>query len=289
MMTAPRKLDHCVLAVPSLEEARGWFEALGFVVAPDAQHPFGTENACVFLADGSYIEPLAVGHRETCEAEARAGNAFITRDQAHRFRIGTPSFSCVAFASPDADADRDDMREAGFGGGESLAFERRFRTPDGQDGLVGFKLAFARDLRAPDVAFFTCQPTHVHKPDRSALTRHANGALGTARLVMAEPNPTDFQYYLQHLTGDREIEADSFGMTLRMGRSILEVATPEALAIRYGAARDERRGLSFEGIVLAVRDFEAVRSFAPQAEERHGRLIVRLGAGAFVGFEKESA
>jgi hypothetical protein len=29
-------------------------------VAADARHPFGTENACVFFADGTYLEPLAL-------------------------------------------------------------------------------------------------------------------------------------------------------------------------------------------------------------------------------------
>ncbi len=288
-----RRIDHTVLAMPSLEEARAVFEALGFVVAPNARHPFGTENACVFFADGTFIEPLAVGHRETCEAAAKAGNVFVARDQAHRFRVGAPSLSGLAFASADADADAADFAEAGHGGEETLAFERRFKTPAGEDSFVGFRLAFARDLRAPDVSFFTCQPTHTHKPDRSALVAHPNGATGTARLVFGEPNPTDFQYYLQELTGDREAEADSFGMKLKAGASQIEVASLEALALRYGATRGPGRGLSFEGIVLSVRDISAVRAFAEtsglRAEDRSGRLVVRIGERAFVAFEEQAA
>ena len=287
-----RRIDHSVLAVPSLEDTRAIFEGLGFVVAPDARHPFGTENACVFFADGSFIEPLAIGHRETCEEAAKAGNVFVARDQAHRFRIGTPSFSGVAFASLDADADAADLAAAGHGGVETLAFERRFKTPTGEDSFVGFRLAFARDRRAPDVSFFTCQPTHTHKPDRSALVAHPNGATGTARLVFGEPNPTDFQYYLQELTGDREAEADSFGMRLSAGASQIEVASPEALALRYGVERGEGRGLSFEGIVLSVRDVANVRRYAEasgmRVEDKSGRLVVRIGERAFVAFEETS-
>ena len=292
-MAGMRRLDHIVLAVPSLDEARAWFESLGFTVAPDAQHPFGTENACIFLADGTFIEPLAIAQRETCEIEAQNGNAFVARDQAHRFRIGVPSFSGLAFASNDADADRDEMCVAGYGAGETLAFERRFQAPGGEERQVGFRLAFARDLRAPDVSFFTCQPTHAQTPDRSALVAHRNGAIGTARVVCAEPNPTDFQYYLQHLTGDREIDAGSFGMVLKAGDAIVEVATREALTLRYGAQRDERRGLSFEGIVLTVRELARIRRLASDAgiavDERQGRLIARLGAHAFIGFEESVA
>ena len=53
-MSHPRALDHLVLPVRSLEAARADYERLGFLVAPDARHPFGTSNACVFLADGFY-------------------------------------------------------------------------------------------------------------------------------------------------------------------------------------------------------------------------------------------
>lgn len=285
-----RRLDHTVLAMPSLEAARTLFTSLGFIVAPDARHPFGTENACVFFHDGSFIEPLAVGHRETCEGAAREGNVFVARDQAHRFRVGAPSFSGVAFASRDADVDAAEFGESGFGTGEQLAFERRFSTPAGEESVIGFRLSFARDLRAPDVSFFTCQPTQAHKPDRSTLVAHPNGVRGTARLVFGEPNPTDFQYYLQELTGDREFDADSFGMRLSAGDTVLEVASPQALAMRYGASRGEERGLSFEGLVLNVGDLANVRSWLEASglpfEERAPRLIARIAPSAFIAFEE---
>ena len=60
-MTLGRALDHLVLPVPSLELARAHLDALGFTIAPQGTHPFGTINACVFFADGTFLEPLAVG------------------------------------------------------------------------------------------------------------------------------------------------------------------------------------------------------------------------------------
>jgi hypothetical protein len=55
-------LDHLVLPTGSLDAVRSRLSSLGFIVAPTGIHPFGTENACVFLADGTYLEPLAVGN-----------------------------------------------------------------------------------------------------------------------------------------------------------------------------------------------------------------------------------
>ena len=92
-----RAVDHLVLPVEGLERSRQRHSALGFSVAASARHPFGTENACVFFANGSYLEPLAVHRRETCEAEALKGNVFVARDQAFRFRRGEEGFSALVF------------------------------------------------------------------------------------------------------------------------------------------------------------------------------------------------
>lgn len=286
-----RRLDHVVMPVPSLEQARAFFQALGFTVAPDAKHPFGTENACVFLADGAYFEPLAVDQREVCEAEARLQNPFVARDQAHRFRIGTPSFSGVALSSDDATGDAEAFRQAGYGTGELFEFARPFTTADGTATELRFRLGFAHDRRAPDVSFFTCEKRHRVAPDRTHLMRHPNGATGIARLVFGEQNPTDFQYFLQEVTGDREMEASSFAMNLSLAGSRIEVATPESLKVRYGISRDERRGLSFEGVVVSVGSLSELRAamdpslgFAQTGEG----VIVQLSDGpfGFIAFEE---
>ena len=52
-------IDHLVLAVRDLEEARRRYRALGFTLTPPARHPFGTGNSLVQL-DGAFLELLAV-------------------------------------------------------------------------------------------------------------------------------------------------------------------------------------------------------------------------------------
>lgn len=286
----PRRLDHVVMPVPHLDDARVLLSSIGFTVAPDAVHPFGTENACVFFADGTYIEPLGIAERERCEAEAAGGNVFVAHDQAFRFRRGAPGFSGLAFATADARAEHETFRRTGIGDGEMLEFRRIARLPNGEASELGFRLAFARDRRAPDLSLFACQPLHASKPDRSALTAHANGAIGLRRIVLSEPNPTDFQYLLQEIVGERQVLADSFGFSIRTANLVLEVASPEALALRYGASRDEERGLRIEGLVLSVESLEGIegscRAAGLAAHRLDVRLVVPLGAaGAFFAFE----
>lgn len=192
----------------------------------------------------------------------------------------------------DADGDRDAFKAAGFGMGETLEFRRPFA---GTLSELGFRLAFLTDRRSPDLFLFTCQPLHETTPDRSAITSHGNGVVGIRRVVLGEPNPTDFQYLLQEATGDREMEASSFAMSLRLGSTSIEVATPAALALRYASARDERRGLSFEGIVLSVRSLGVMETHLAAAGaryvERDGRLVLWLtdGPSGFIAFEEDVA
>jgi hypothetical protein len=290
---APRPLDHCVLPVADLATARKRHEELGFTVAPDGIHPFGTENCCVYFADGTFLEPLAVGQRETAEQAAREGNAFVARDAAFRFRHGPEGFSAVVMGSGDAEADHARFIENGHTGGKILEFSREFKTPGGDSGVATFRLAFAADLRSPDAYFFTCQRINVPKADRSTLQRHGNGVLAIAEIVMSEPNPTDFQYLLQDIVNEREVEAHSFGMAVRTADNArLNVLNPDGMRAFYGMkASTHARGLRLRGIVFRCADLAAAGRVLDSAkiayEKRDDRLLVQAGPGqgAFYAFE----
>ena len=103
-------IDHLVLPFQTLAAARERFERLGFLVAPDAVHPFGTGNACVFFADGRYLEPLAVADRAGLQARsADEGHLFVARDAAARAEAWTAAgdFRGSPSAPADALADRE--------------------------------------------------------------------------------------------------------------------------------------------------------------------------------------
>lgn len=291
-----RAIDHAVLPVESLEEARERLSALGFTVAPDGIHPFGTENACVYFADGTFLEPLAIAQREDCEATAQKGNVFTARDQAFRFRCGENGFSALAFATDDAKGDQKGFKKAGFSAGKKLKFKRKFADANGKAGTAAFKLAFAADLRAPDAFFFTCERVAQPKVDRSSLESHANGVTGIREIVLSEPNPTDFQYVLQEAVNNRGDEVHSFGLEIAAANGLLNVMTPEGLAVWFGVNRSgEGRGLRFEGMILTVRMLSTIRRVLDEHgiahREMHNRVIVdpAPGQGFFLAFQEETA
>ncbi len=51
-------IDHVVIAAASLERAVATYQKLGFTVVEGGRHPFGSYNALIAFADGSYIELL---------------------------------------------------------------------------------------------------------------------------------------------------------------------------------------------------------------------------------------
>lgn len=280
----PRPIDHLVLPVGELSATRARLTQLGFTVAADARHPFGTENCCVFLADGCYLEPLGVANREECEAAARAGNVFVARDQAFRFRRGPDGFSAIAMASDDAWGDDQRYAAEGLAAGEVLEFSRDIVLPDGRSATGSFRLAFAADLRAPDFYFFASQRVVPLPSDRKGLEKHSNGVVALSEVILSEQNPTDFQYLIQLAADEREVEAHSFGMSVQTPRGRITVLNHAGMHAFYGIdATGTDRGLKGEAVAFRVEDLGHCRSQFEhngiEFTERGNRLIVAPAPG----------
>jgi hypothetical protein len=289
----PRRLDHAVLPVPTLEAARTRLTQLGFTVAPDAAHPFGTANCCVFLADGAYLEPLAVSERETCEREAIAGNVFVARDQAYRFRCGDNGFSALAFESFDAEADQLLFERKGISAGRMLRFSRMFRDNAGNAAEARFATAFAADLRAPDMFLLASQRLAMPDIGDAFLRRHENGVVGITNVIATESNPADFQYFLQDVINQRDQNAHSFGLGIAAANANICALTPDGFRMWLGASQGgAERGLRLRGIIFAVAEIGETRKFLESngiaALSVGARLIVEpaIGQGAYFGFEE---
>lgn len=262
-MTSVRPLDHLVIPVTDLKTARSRLSRLGFTVAADGRHPFGTENACVFLADKTYLEPLAIGSREDIEAAVRAGNQFVARDRAFRFRNGDEGFSAIVMGTPDADADHAAFRAAGLSAGDQLGFSRVMKFPDGTEIEPSFKLSFAADLRAPDFFAFTCERVNMPPADRSALERHDNGVMGIAKVVLSENEPVAFAAFLQAVTGGEAAGDGNGRLAVKTANSRIEVLDPATLQNEFGVSRSSEPGLRGEAVVFRVADLAATaRLFA---------------------------
>ena len=103
-----RGFDHVVLPVADLAVARARYQALGFTVAPNGIHPFGTYNCCIFLANGGVLEPLALHDAVLRDNVLREGEneAFVRGHSDYVEQMGAEGFSHLVLQSGDAAADR---------------------------------------------------------------------------------------------------------------------------------------------------------------------------------------
>ncbi len=284
-MSRARPIDHCVLPTADLTIARARLTTLGFTVAPDAVHPFGTANCCVFLADGAYLEALAVADPAKAAAASRGGNVFAARDASYRDRLGHEGFSGLVFATNDADSDHRDFSQSGISAGAQLAFSRPFVDASGHEDTASFKLAFAADPRSPDAFFFTCERVNAPAADRSALQRHANGVRRIKAVVLESPEPSDFVGFLQGIAGIAPIETPE-GLCFRVTNGDILVRRPLESRLE--------RGLRLVDIVFGVDDIRQVATLLTAAgiafDDDVGRITVEpaAGQGAVLVFEGPS-
>ncbi|MBB3964496.1 VOC family protein [Rhizobium metallidurans] len=293
-MSEPHPLDHVVLPVVNIEMARERLGKLGFTVAADALHPFGTANACVFFADKTYLEPLGIASIEAYEAAIADGNVFAARDRAFRFRCGDDGLSAIVFGTPDADRDHARFMSDGMSGGDMLQFARSMRMPDGSEVTAAFRLAFAADLRAPDFFLFACQRVNPLPSDRKALETHANGVSGIASIVLSSSDPKAFAPLLQLASDAAASRQEAFGVSLDAGNVRINILSPDGLDAYYDLSQPTAdRGLRGSAIVFAVADLAVTEAHLAANgityTRKNNRILVKAapGQGALFAFEEK--
>jgi hypothetical protein len=284
-----RGIDHLVLPVTTLSLARTRLTALGFNVAPDARHPFGTGNACVFFANRSYLEPITILDRGAADLAAAEGLFFVKRIKRFTERQGE-GFAMAALKSADAEADAAAFERAGIGAG-TFRFARPATQPDGSEREIGVALAYAEAGEAPDATFFACQHLAADALFQPDFLAHPNGATGVAAITAVAKNPADFRRLLTGATGQRELRGTPMGIEALVGGQSIAILTRAGFVARYGvAAPDPRRGLLFAALDLAVDDLEQAARFAgPNALHGDARIVVPAapGLGAVLAFRKD--
>ncbi|MFD1744439.1 VOC family protein [Rhizobium helianthi] len=266
-------LDHLVLPVESLGRSRGMFSRLGFTVAPDGHHPFGTSNACVFFCDQTYLEPLAIRDMERAGEAAGAGNVFAKRhlEVAMDERWHAPS--AFVLASSNADADHARFESRGISAGPVLNFSREAQGADGSKRTASFRLAFA-DLGSKELLGFTCQRINAALPGGSLLN-HENTAQGIAEVLLIASDFAKDADRLALVLGDKGCQGEAeWTFQLQNGALRLLAFSHALTAFGASSSRSQMVGL---GVTIAVKSLAAAEACLIGNEIPHtklGRMLV---------------
>jgi hypothetical protein len=185
----------------------------------------------------------------------------------------------AAFTTDSAERMNAAFEAEGISAGDILSFTRKQAMPDGSETTIGVHLAVSATERAPDITLFCCEHLSrdvLWKPERVA---HPNGALGIARLVVVETNPSDFQYLFQTVTGDRDVRTTSFGMEFDLPNALVSVVSPTAYHVMTGETLAPRgRGPRIEAVEMQFADLAALRAQLGESgiafEDRGDDLVI---------------
>jgi hypothetical protein len=283
-----RGLDHVVHAVRDLNRAAELYRRLGFTVGARNRHPWGTHNHIVQLP-GFFIELLAVEEPEKIGSDgfselfARFNQSFLARQE---------GLSLLILESTDAASDAAAFRAAQVAAADVLTFERDGRRPDASAVKVGFSLAFARNAKAPEIGFATCQQHFPQNFWNPAFQAHANTVTGINAAVIVAENPADHHIFLSAFTGVRDLQATSSGIAAATPRGAVKVLDPTAFRDQFGAEPPHvGAGARLGALQLAVGDRDALATALKAGRlgfaTHRGRTIVAPDAalGATLVFE----
>ena len=279
-------LDHLVLPTQNLDVARTRLTALGFVVAPTGIHPFGTENCCVFLADGTYLEPLAVGDEQAAMTAITEGNVFVARDRIYRNSHGDEGFSAVVLGTSNADADQARYVEAGISAGDMLSFSRAFTDTAGKSDIASFKLAFASSSKVADAFLFACERVNAPEVDRAALQAHANGVTGIVEVVAVSDRPAEQHRLISLAVNDPTVGGQ--GGAFHLPNASLSVLDPASFTARFGLPAGAPTDLHFAAVVFAVLSADVIAKLLAANSIRHdiagNDIVVQPASGQGAAF-----
>lgn len=202
-------MDHSLIGVNELEDAKIRFQNLGFMMTPRGTHiGWGTANYCIMF-DKDYIELLGIVNPDIetnglDTALAERGEGLLG----------------LALASDDPEQTHSSMVAAGLDPSELLELKRKLELPDGEV-LPEFKLIRLQPAGLSEKELFICHHLTPHLIRNDKWMIHANGATGIASIVIVVDDPAALAPYYRKLCGHINVTMTDDTLNIRVGDGAL--------------------------------------------------------------------
>jgi catechol 2,3-dioxygenase-like lactoylglutathione lyase family enzyme len=238
-------IDHVVIVVRALEEARASYERLGFTLTPIGRHTkLDTANHCIMLAENTYFELLTVVRPQPLNAAFGA----VLKDR--------EGIAAVALKTEDARAAVPKLAEAGLGPSAAVDFGRPVELSEGKKD-ARFTVVHLDDAKTPGGRMFLCQQ---HTPELVWLKpylEHKNRARGVKRVTLVANDPKAAAAAHGVVFG-AEAKAIEGGFEVATGNAALRVLSASAFRDAYpGEDRLAGHAPVFAVLTLSVADPDA--------------------------------
>ncbi|HLT00533.1 MAG TPA: VOC family protein [Geminicoccaceae bacterium] len=261
-------IDHAIVGVRDLEQARASFERLGFHATPLARHKGrGTGEYCLVFADG-YVE--------LCGIVDPAGDS----ESLARFLAAGEGLWSLALRTTDPEGTHAAWRAAGLDPAE-VADDGRTFEPDLELRCKDVMLETAATGGVPLFACAHLEPERMRRPE---WLGHPNGAraIGSVTVVVEEPGALVAP--MAKVFGSTSLTETDDTLAVHTGRNILLFATPDDLEMLHPEleGRIEAEQPTLAALTVLVPDLAQTAAVL----DRHD-VAYRQEAGGAIGIAPE--
>ncbi len=199
-------LDHTLIGVSDLEQARTTYEKLGFTLTPRGSHiGWGTANYCIML-ENDYIELLGI-----VDPSKESNGLDKQLDDRGEGMLG------FALSSNNPEKTHASLTEAGLEPSKLLDLSRKLELPEG-DVIPEFKLIRIPAEGMAKNSLFLCHHKTPELIRRAEWEQHANGASYIRSIVILVNDPKVLVDYYKRLCGSLNVTVTDATVSIRIGR-----------------------------------------------------------------------
>jgi Glyoxalase-like domain len=231
-------IDHVIVGVRALDEARGRWRRLGFAVSPRGRHiGRNTANYCIMFA-ADYIELLGVADPSPPDLVLPAAAVGMPRLEA--FLTVREGLMAAAFA-PDGAAEgaRATLQRQGLNPAELQPLSRRIELTEGV-ATPRFSLVALPPEETPGLDCFLCEHLTPELMRRPEWLRHPNGAVGLEGVHVLVDSTAALLPAYDRLFGIAEVTTTDAVVTLHAGHHWIVFGTPDDFATMHPTLEVER-------------------------------------------------
>lgn len=263
-------IDHAIIGVRDLDQAKVAFEKLGFRVTPRGRHKgWGTANYCLMF-EQDYLEILGI-----IDPKAFTNNL-------DTFLEGREGMMSLALQSTDPEATRTAWSDAKLKPAKVKDLSRLLE-PDTE---LQFKNVMLDSNKTAGVSLFACAHLTPEPMRQPGWTEHPNGAIGINAITILTPEPKDFVEPMSRVFGEPSLTETDNTLAVHTGRGVLLFATPDDLDMLHPQLKADldQDKVSIAVLSLRVRSLGAVADWL----EHKGIQFKREASGA-IGVSADNA
>ena len=259
-MTLPvPTLDHVVVNTQDqLDAGAEAYRALGFTLTPRGYHTLGSANHLAMFGT-DYLELIGI----------------LTPDSARTEIMTSPrGLNGLVFGSEDTAALHAALTQAGVAATAPMEFSRPVELPGGAQDAV-FRTVHLEPQDPWPGRIYYCQHFTRNVVWRDEWRRHANGAVGVSRMVIASDDPARLGGLFGRMFGAEAVHEIAGGIRLVNGMSRVDVLSHAAVAAQLGEV--EERAEYMAGLTLRTTSL-AMAAAATGHAAADGRVLVPAAA-----------